>query len=106
MSEKIVKGDIIETYTYNEQENRMYIERVQDVAPILEANKRAFDVDDKSHKSEVFNHVATIPVVVLEEYWKQTGIDLRKPENAHLLRRWLDDPDNRYFRTKPGKLSR
>jgi hypothetical protein len=89
-------------YKWDEPEERLVIQRVQDVEPILEANKRAFDVDDKRFKSEAMNHVARIPMVVIEKVKAETGVDLLNDEKA--LRAFLNDPDNRFLRTKPGKI--
>ena len=85
---------------YDESEDRLIIERVQDVEPILEANKRAFNDADTSWKREM-NHVARIPKVIIDEYMKR-GINLLADEAA--LKRFLNDPDNRLFRTKPGRV--
>ena len=99
--------DIIETYHYDEQEDKMHIQRVQDVEPILEANKRQFQVDDKRYKSDTLNHVARIPLVLLEQWGKKLGMNpMHILEDDKLLRKLLDDPDHRFLRTKPGKLSR
>jgi len=95
-------GVLHERLHYEESEDKMYFETVQDVEPILEANKRAFDVDAKTHKSETMNHVARIPMVVIEAHYRKTGCDLMKDSKA--LMKFLNDPENRFLRTKPGKL--
>jgi hypothetical protein len=93
---------IKERHVYDDMEDKLYIERVQDVQPILEANKRAFDVDDRRFKNEAFNHVARIPMIVIEKVKRESGIDLLKDEKA--LKKFLNDPDNKLFRTKPGRI--
>lgn len=91
-----------EKYHYDEMEDRLTIQTIQDVEPILEANKRQFDVDDKRYKHETMNHVARIPMVLIEKVRREQGIDLMHDEAA--LKRFLNDPENKFLRTKPGKL--
>jgi hypothetical protein len=43
--------------------------------------------------------VATLPLVLWMKL-KQDGI----LDDPRALRRWLNDPDNRAFRTRPGRL--
>jgi len=79
----------------------------QDVSAIVEANKAEYAQYDEKAKwsGEVFgNKIASIPDNVfmkLNEMGICRGfavIDQKK------FRAWLNDPDNRYFRTRPGKV--
>jgi len=77
------------------------VEEVQDVTEVLEANKRAFnEFDERTPWNPEMNQVASIPLVVWEGL-KRKGI----ADDNKALMRWLDDPDNRAFRTRPGRLS-
>lgn len=76
-------------------------EDVQDVTEILDANKAEYNMhDERSRWNHEGTKVASIPLVVWEEL-KRKGI----ADDQKALLRWLDDPDNRAFRTRPGKLS-
>jgi len=88
-----------EKYHYDEGEDRLTIKRVQDVEPILEANKRAFNLGHV--QPGPVRLAARIPTIVIESYL-QCGIDLINDESA--MKKFLNDPDNRYFRTMPGKV--
>ena len=80
------------------------IETVQDVEPLVEANKRLYNRYDErgqNFKGDGFHRVAAIPPVVMMDLEKR---GILKDQKAFL--RWLDDPENRHFRTMPGKLSR
>jgi hypothetical protein len=69
----------------------------QDVKPIIEANKRAAN-NFAGTNNDGFTRVASIPNVVVQRLM-QTGIWYdEKAMNA-----WLDDPDNRFFRTDDGR---
>ena len=46
-----------------------------------------------------WHHVARIPLMVLEDLRKKGILN-----DQVAFRKWLDDRDNRVFRTKPGRL--
>lgn len=86
---------------YDEQDDRLIIERTQDVEPILEKNKRLLNESNTTWKDD-FHHVASIPLVIIEKYKNERGIDLMNDKEA--LKCFLNDPDNKFFRTKPGRI--
>ncbi|HJQ13085.1 MAG TPA: hypothetical protein VJ840_18780 [Gemmatimonadaceae bacterium] len=45
------------------------------------------------------HHVARIPLVILEELQRK-GIT----RDQKAMKKWLNDPDNRFFRTREGKV--
>lgn len=67
----------------------------------LDLNKDEFNSFDGKHNAMRgdFVKVASIPLVVWADLVKR-GI----ADDPVALKRWLNDPDNRYFRTAPGKL--
>ena len=76
-------------------EYRLTVE--QDVSPIIEANKRDFNV--ASDRWGNWALAARIPVSILHA-WQKDGRD----RDEAFVKRWLNDPDNRFFRTRPGTL--
>jgi hypothetical protein len=88
-------------FHYDEMEDKLTVERVQDVEPIIEYNK-ALANDAPTNWRGDMHRVASIPFVIIEKHKNETGVDLMKDEVA--LRRFLNDPDNRMFRTKLGRL--
>lgn len=71
----------------------------QDAEPIIEANKRLYALNDGYSPSRLTRRVASIPLV--------TYLDLKKRgilADKKAFKRWLNDPDNRFFRTAPGKV--
>lgn len=95
---------IYEKYHYDQLEDKLHIEQVQDVQPILEANKRAFN-DSSGFKSEVFNKKASIPTVVLMDWLKRNGLTYQDFMNDEkVLKRFLNDPDHKFCLTRPGKI--
>jgi hypothetical protein len=74
------------------------IETKQDVSDVVAINKR--DYNDSDGKFNDFQTmVASIPSGVFFDLQKQGIVDDEKRFKA-----WLNDPDNRFFRTHPGKL--
>ncbi len=87
----------ITRYWHVKDDGEYVIETVQDVSAIAKANKRAYNGTDKNWKD--VNKVASIPVNVYYEL-KRQGI----ADDPKALRKWLNDSDNRVFRTRQGRL--
>ena len=79
------------------------IETRQDCEDIIEANKASYNQFDErtGWKGDGFHRVANIPNVILFDLKKRGILDDTKS-----FLRWLDAPENRAFRTRPGSLSR
>ena len=86
---------------YDESNDTATIEEIQDHTNIVEANKADFNSIDERARYGEFTKVASIPLVILQEL-KIKGI----LDDQTAFKKWLDDPDQRFFRTRPGKLSR
>lgn len=84
-------------FIYDESTDEMILRKEQDVASILELNKA--DFNDAPLGWGEGRRVASIPMTI---YWdlKKRGI----ADDQQALRRWLNDPENRFFRTRPGKI--
>jgi hypothetical protein len=80
--------------------NDMILEDVQDVTEILDHNKAERHMhDERSGWKGDMHRVASIPLVVWAEL-KREGI----ATDTKRLKKWLDDPDNMAFRTRPGRV--
>ncbi len=55
----------------------------------------------KGRPGSVAHHVAMIPQPVMENLVKERGWGFFKTKD---FKRWLNDPDNSLWRTKPGKI--
>lgn len=95
-------------YHYDQSADRLIIERVQDIEPIIEENKRkinALNGHESSRWKGDFHHVASVPEVVVEKWCKDHGFTfadfIRDPK---ISKRFLNDSCNAHFRTKPGKI--
>lgn len=95
---------IAETLHFDDTERTFSLLRSQDAEPIIDANKRAQASGEGYSPSREFRRIASIPVVVLEIWKKQYGVDPTRPEHHALLRRLLNDPDNRFLRVSEGRF--
>ena len=80
------------------------IRTVQDIEPILNANKAAqADVEyDGFTPSKDMKHVAEIPIIMLQIWAKEHGIPPMGKEMDEVIRKKLNDPDYAYLRTGKG----
>ncbi|WP_176052593.1 hypothetical protein [Paraburkholderia caribensis] len=85
---------------YDESNDKATIEEVQDHSTIVEVNKNRFNqMDERANWKGDMHHVATIPLVILQDL-KMKGI----LDDKVAFKKWLNDPENRFFRTRPGKV--
>ena len=85
-------------WRHNPLDDTAYIETVQHVEDMLDANKAEYGAADSGWKGDM-HKVASIPMAVYHDL-KARGI----VDDPVRLKAWLNDPDNRYFRTRPGKV--
>jgi len=88
---------------HDEDGDRFVIETVADLEPVIEANKAAFNEAGAARGSE-FRRVASYPPIVRDIYARLWGADPFARGNEELLKRLLNDPDLRHFRTMPGRV--
>ena len=84
---------------HQDADGNVVIQRVQDVQDIVDVAQRRFNDQKASTPYGEFAKVASIPLSILEQL-RRDGT-LADPER---FKKWLNDPDNRMFRTRPGKL--
>lgn len=80
------------------------IQTVADIEANIKRNKILQNYTDGYNKSRDMKHVASIPMVVIHEWNRIYGVDVLKKENSALLRRLINDSDNRMFRTSHGEF--
>ena len=89
----------------DEANDKFTINTVQDAEPIVEANKRKFnDYGDKLSvgKRGEWHHAASVPFNIWEQWMKDTNGAIEK--DSKLLARYLNDPDNKYFKVAPTNI--
>jgi hypothetical protein len=94
-----------EYLVHDEAEDRFAVERVADIGPVLERNKRLLAAEDGGWSpSREWRRLASFPPIVIEIFKRRWGADPLARGNEALLRRLLNDPDLRHFRTAPGRV--
>jgi hypothetical protein len=90
---------------YADGEGGLIIETAQDVTPIIEANKAQYNsTDERKRWGDGWEKVGSIPLTMIQKL-NELGIckgfaivDQKK------MKAFLNDPENRYLRTRPGRV--
>ena len=85
-------------FHYDDDAGSMTFETLQETDAIVEGNKQDFNNSPTGWRGDM-HKVASIPMTLYMQL-KQQGI----LDDQAAFKRWLNDPDNRAFRTKPGKV--
>ena len=88
-------------YHFDKATKTMYIERVEDIEPILEENAYARNHQGNNGfgKSRVWRKIGSIPMIFVEKILREQGVNILdgSPEADKFVRKFLDD--NYKFRT-------
>lgn len=86
-------------FHYDDETGQATIQTQQDVTDVIEENKQEFaQVDERARWGE-WNKVASIPMSIYFQLKAEGKLD----DQAY-MKRWLNDPENRYFRTRSGQV--
>ena len=80
-------------------DDNFVISNSQDVTQIIEANKRSANEINRQHNWGEFAKVASIPLTIFYDL-KSKGI----LDDEKRLKLWLNDSDNKLFRTREGTI--
>ena len=94
---------ITRTFHYDEMTKQSTIKVVQDVHEHLQDNTKMRNAQAKGWKGS-FHHVARVPLVIIEQWWKELGSDPLSKENKQWLIARLNSRDWCKLRTKEGVL--
>ena len=90
---------ITRTFHFDDETNQATIQTQQDVTAIIEENKQEYaQVDERARWGE-WSRVASIPMSIYFQL-KAEG----KLEDEAYMKRWLNDSNNQFFRTRSGKV--
>ncbi len=110
MMDRNRRGEVHTRFHYDDNGDRIIIERFQDVEPIFKNNNEMKLVDDGYTQDRSMRRVARIPNVIYEKILKgdpgkNNGWDMLAAENGERLLQLLDDPDYAKFRTAEGRVA-
>jgi hypothetical protein len=84
-------------------DDKIVAEERQDVEALLDSATRRFNsFDERARYANALNHIGFIPLNIFFEIRHRARGD--KQEEQRLMREWLNDRDNRKFRTRPGRV--
>jgi hypothetical protein len=96
------------TFKYDHSEDKVILNSVQDIEPILELNKKEQNNDSMygigNTETLGMRKVASIPLVVIEKWKQELGFDIMNKNDWPKVKQLLNDPENRFFRTNESKL--
>lgn len=93
-------------FSFDNERDEFTIRTEHDVTGLIEDNKRQQNLEPNERGAKFkgdMHRVASIPLTIYCEL-KAQGIIGPTPEHARKLKAWLNDPDNRLFRTKLGRV--
>lgn len=90
---------ITRIWHYDPDTDQATIETRQDVSAIIEENKNEYaQIDERARWGE-WTKVASIPMSIYYQLKREGKLD----DEAY-MKRWINDPENKYFRTRPGEV--
>ena len=89
--------------TFHKTDNGFIIQTSQDVKPILDRNDALRNNGSGNWKGDM-HHIASIPMVVVQQWWKELGGDPFSKKNRPFLIKKLNDRDWYRLKTKEGNL--
>lgn len=94
-----VKTDFVWEPGSSSSEDGFAIQTTQDVTAIIESNKKQLFSVDRHQPHGEWSKVASLPLTVYHQLKTEGVID-----DPKRFKKWLNDKDNRYFRTRQGKI--
>lgn len=102
LATELVNGEIRTTYA--DDEGNLVMKAESDLTHIIEANKASYNSIDERARWGDGQLVADIPFPVIEDLNKQGILRGFVVIDQKRMKAWLNNPDNRFFRTRPGRV--
>jgi hypothetical protein len=92
-------NNAVETFEYDESEDKAYIHRVADVSSLIEQNKRfQNDGSDGYNKARDMVHQAHIPIDVIYLWMTKYGVNVFDKDHMPAVKRLLNSNEWRFLR--------
>lgn len=102
---KILEKDNIRNKVAHNTDDGLVIATTQDVSAIIEQNKKEYNQNNGRWGEDVFdNKIASIPLTVIDDLNKVGIMRGFHVVDQKRFKAWLNNPDNRFFRTKQGRV--
>ena len=110
MAKRLLDYDpLTATYTYHDYDHnskKTYITTEQNIEPLLNLNKAAYNDDNRRGVKQDWWHVARVPNSIIHKWMVEDGIDFYSKEPSHVkkVKQKLNSNEYRYLRTSEGKV--
>ena len=105
MAKILEKDNIRNKVAHDTDDGGLVIETAQDVSAIIEQNKQEYNQTNGRWGNDVFdNKIASIPLTLIDDLNKKGIMSGFAVKDQKEFRKWLNNPDNRFFRTRQGKV--
>ena len=102
---KTHKDDVKTTSIGLNDKDEITIKQEQDVSALIEQNKKDYNNAESKWSDQLFgNRVASIPYAAIDKLNKDGIMKGFSVVDQKRFFAWLNDPENLFFRTKPGHL--
>lgn len=99
---ELVNGELRTTYA--DDDGNLVMKAESNLAPIIEANKNSYNQIDERARWGDGQMVADIPFPIIEDLNRQGILRGFAVMDQKRMKAWLNNPDNRFFRTRPGRV--
>jgi hypothetical protein len=89
---------------FHATDDQYVFERTQDITDIVEQNKALYNATDERERWGEWTRYAQLPFAVIDDLNKQGIMRGFAVADEKKFRAWMNDPENRHFRTRPGKV--
>jgi len=93
-------------FNYDHETDNVILHSTQDVQPLLELNKKELNNDSMygGVATSGMRKVASIPLIVIEKWKRELGIDIMDKNDMPKIKKLLNDPEYRWLRTHESNL--
>lgn len=92
------------TQKHHHHNGQLTIETIQECQGIVDDNKILRNSSDGYSESRNMKKVATVPVIFIDLWAKESGLTIGTREFGNYLAKKLNDPEYRGFRTSEGTI--
>lgn len=109
MATKLVYTEVdfgyLEEYFWDDEEDTITVKVSVDPEIFVENNKKLQNNGTNGFsKSRDLRHIATLDSVTIMKLKKEFDIDVFNRDDDAKLKKWLRNPENKYYRTCSGKI--
>jgi len=97
---------VVQEDEYDASEDRMVMRYSQDMSPIFDRNRELqWSTEwDGYTPSRDLKMVASIPMIVVQKWLTEEGVNVFNSDHWPIIKRKLNDPAYRYLRTGGGRV--